>query len=199
MEPPAPSTKTDRADSPCPLPPRSCLVVKPGSKRCSSASVREARAGVSDDDLDRLVRSTTRGDAEPAAVLHGIARIEHQVEHDAFDAQLGDGHVGALRIGLQVHLDAVRQQRVEQPAHGVDGAVEVDRHERPRGVGAVQLVHEIEDGRGHDHAMGDILAGRVLGRQTAQRQLGVAAHRGEQVAHVVTDRAQRLGVRVPWT
>ena len=130
---------------------------------------------------------------ELATVLHGVAGVEREVEHDALHAQLGDGHVGTLGVGRQLHLDRRRQQRVEQPAHGRDAGVEVDRDERVGGVVAVELVDEVEDGRGDDDAVGDVLADRVLRRETSQRQLGVAAHGGEQVAHVVGDRSEGVG------
>jgi hypothetical protein len=120
------------------------------------------------------------------------AATPEEVEHDALDAQLGDAHEGAVTVRVDHDVERPREQGIEQPAHGRHAGVEAHGHVRAGAVVAVDLVDELEE-RGRDHdSVGDVLAHRILGRDAAQRQLGVAAHGREQVAHVMRDRAQRL-------
>ena len=62
----------------------------------------ETRPAVADDDLRLTVIGPSGPHGQHSAIVHGIACVEREVEHDPLDPQLGDGDVGTLGSGARL-------------------------------------------------------------------------------------------------
>ena len=77
---------------------------------------------------DHLIALATRRDRDPAALRHGVARVEEQVEEHLLQLVLDGAHHRPVGLQVLAHLDAGGAELVlEQRQHVVDDDVQVDR------------------------------------------------------------------------
>ena len=199
--------------SPRPRPRPGSLVVKNGSKMDGQrrrvdpgARVphrqhdvvprRKLGAGPGIEVGDVLVR---RGDGEPPAVRHRVARVHHQVhDHLLQVAGVGTHHPDRGREHRH-QRQIVADQRRQQPDQVADQPVQVHRP----GFGRVAAA-EGEDLPGESRRplrrLADLLqtfALGIAGPEVAQQEAGVALDRGEQIVEVVGHPRPRSGRAPP--
>ncbi len=146
-----------------------------------------------------LQRHIGGGDAQDAAVGHGVARIDHEVEQGTFQLVLVavDGPEPGLQRGFDADMAA--QRAAQQVAHRIDQFVQFDPLEIQRlasGEGQ-QAVGQRggavgRGGRGLDEALGFVVA---TGLDVALGQVEPADDAGEHIVEVVGDAAGELADR----
>ena len=150
-----------------------------------------------DPDPRRLVladRAIGRLDGQPAAVRHGVARVDGEVQEHLLDLTGIGRHGSEVRRGHRDELDRLAEEPIEHRVQAADDAVDVEHGGREHLLSAEgqelarerrRLVGGLADPLGID-------AERVLGGQPPQDEVAVAADDHEQVVEVVSDAAREL-------
>ena len=181
-----------------------------GVEHAAHYALRNAAAGVADAQFhviagaegavgrgEYAVQMAVGGlDGELAAVGHGIARVDHQVEQGAFQL-VGVGFGGPQLIG-EAHLqgDAFVDAALQQFAHGADQAVDLHRFRVQRLAPGKrqQAVGETRSpvGRGHAQVDQTVEVVELAASDAPAQQLQAADNSGEHVVEVVSDTPRQL-------
>ena len=138
---------------------------------------------------------TLRGaDRELAAVRHGVAGVDREVDHDLLELV----HVGLdgpeVAAVAEVELDPLAEQALQEHRQVGEPVVEVE-HLRPQRLAArkrQQLAHEARGPVGVLLDLHDVLEGRVGRPVVREQQIGIADDRLQHVVEVVRDAAGEL-------
>src|SRR5471030_235526 len=164
----------------------------------------DARPGVRDF-RDDAIAFDARGDRQPAAARHRVARVEEEIEEDLLELMLDAEHVHHRRRELAPHLDAADLELVlEQREHVHDDGVEI--HFGPfigRRAGPGEVQQAVDDLRGAERLPFDLLEqdgpriGRIGAFEKHLREAGDARERRVDLVRDArgqqTDRRHLLG------
>ena len=137
-------------------------------------------------------------DGELAVALHGVARIDREIEQGVLDLDGIDKGVPQAAGNHGLDFDALAERPAQHVVDAADQAAEIDhfRRERLAAAEGQQLRGELRTARdGGDRGL-QALLGAVIARDVATEELQIAADDLQHVVEVVRDAAGQLADRL---